>query len=59
MGKHEDMIYRYWNNLLSPLGIAVSYVLGDIVENIDLGIHGDFAIDSDCIIDLLEAFEKK
>ena len=59
MSKHKDMIYRYWNNLLSPLGIRVSYALGSIVENHDLGIHGDFAIDADCINDLLEGFKHK
>lgn len=57
MSKHEDMIYRYWCNLLGPLGIKVSYVLGDIVENHDLGIHGDFAIQPDCISELLEGFQ--
>ena len=54
MGKHQDMIYRYWNNLLSPLGIKVSYVLGNIVRNKELGIHGDYVIDEDSIEDLLE-----
>jgi len=59
MSKHVDMIYRYWSNLLSPFGIRVSYALGSIVENHDLGIHGDFAIDADCINDLLEGFKHK
>lgn len=59
MGKHKDMIYRYWNNLLSPFGIRVSYALGTIVESHDRGIHGDFVIDAHCIKDLLEGFAKK
>ena len=59
MSKHKDMIYGYWSNLLSPFGIRVSYVLGSIIENHDRGIHGDFAVDADCINDLLEGFEKK
>lgn len=59
MSKHEDMIYRYWCDMLTPLQIKVSYVLGDIVENHDLGIHGDFAIDADCLNDLLESFGNK
>ena len=59
MGKHEDMIYRYWSNMLSQFGIRVSYVLGNIVKNHDLAIHGDFIVDSDCISDLLEAFGRK
>lgn len=59
MSKHKDMIYGYWNNLLSPFGIKVSYVLGSIVENHDLGIHGDFVVDVKCIGELLESFEKR
>ena len=59
LSKHKDMIYGYWSNLLSPFGIRVSYVLGSIIENHDRGIHGDFAVDADCINDLLEGFEKK
>ena len=59
MSKHKDMIYRYWSNLLSPFGIRVSYALGSIVENQDLGIHGDFAIDADCMNDLLEGFKQQ
>jgi capsular polysaccharide biosynthesis protein len=59
MSKHQDMIYGYWSNLLSPFGIKVNYVLGNIIENRDLGIHGDFAIDADCINEMLEGFEQK
>lgn len=59
MSKHEDMIYRYWGNLLSPFGIMVSYLLGDIVNNHDRGIHGDFVVDADCIRDLLECLGRK
>ena len=59
MGKHEDMIYRYWCNMLTPIKIKVSYVLGDIVQNKDLGIHGDFLAGADDIINLLETLVKK
>jgi capsular polysaccharide biosynthesis protein len=59
MGKHEDMIYRYWSNLLSPFGIRISYALGSIIDKHDRGIHGDFAIDAVCIEDLLEGFKKQ
>lgn len=59
MGKHEDMIYRYWSNLLSPFGIRISYALGSIIDKHDRGIHGDFAIDAVCIEDLLESFKKQ
>lgn len=58
MGKHEDMIYRYWCNMLTPIQIKVSYVLGNITQNRDLGIHGDFLININDVIDLLE-HEKK
>lgn len=59
MSKHKDMIYRYWSNMLSPLGISVGYALGEIIENDDLGIHGDFKVETQCIVDLLESLEKK
>lgn len=59
MSKHENMIYRYWSNMLTPIQIKVSYVLGNIVENRDLGIHGNFAVDADNLSDLLEDFSKK
>jgi acetyltransferase-like isoleucine patch superfamily enzyme len=44
MGKHENMIYRYWCNMLGPIGVEVNYILGDIMENHYLGIHGDFEV---------------
>jgi capsular polysaccharide biosynthesis protein len=59
MGKHEDMIYNYWSNMLAPLQVRVFYVLGDIVKNHDLGIHGDFFVNETALMDLLEVFGKK
>lgn len=59
MGKHKEMIYRYWNNLLSPLGIRVNYVIGTIIENHHLGIHGDFVVDIECINDFLKDIENR
>lgn len=58
MSKHENMIYRYWSNMLTPLQVKVSYVLGNIVENRDLGIHGDFLVDVGHLNDLLVDFGK-
>jgi len=55
MAKHEDMIYKYWFNMLAPLQIRIFYVLGNIVKNKDLGIHGDFFVNASDLIDLLEA----
>lgn len=59
MAKHENMIYGYWANMLSPLGVVVSYVLGDIVDNRANGIHADFDIDKNNIHELLESWETK
>lgn len=57
MAKHQEMIYRYWCDMLTPLGIDVSYVLGELVEGSKLGIHGDFLTTTSHIGDLLEALE--
>jgi capsular polysaccharide biosynthesis protein len=59
MGKHEKMIYRYWCNMLAPLGVRVNYILGDIAKERHLGIHGDFEIAPADLIDLLEVTEAK
>jgi capsular polysaccharide biosynthesis protein len=59
MAKHKQMIYRYWHNLLTPIGMNVGSVLGSIVENHDLGIHGDFAVDIVDVMNLLDAMESK
>lgn len=58
MSQHKNMIYRYWSNMLFPLGIKVSYALGDIIENYDLGIHGDFKVDTKTVLELLEGAKK-
>lgn len=59
MGKHENMIYRYWLNMLAPLHINVSYVLGNIMENNPFGIHADFAVDVKNIDELLRSWQTK
>lgn len=59
MGKHENMIYRYWSNLLGPLGIRVAYALGEITGNHDLGIHADFAVSADSLDALLADWESR
>ena len=58
MGKHPDMIYRYWLNMLAPLGHEVSYVLGEQTSNRDLGIHADYAIDRRELLNLLVEWER-
>lgn len=57
MGKHNNMIYRYWFNMLAPLQIKVFYVLGRIVKGYGQGIHGDFLVKKYDVIDLLDAME--
>jgi len=59
MAKHENMIYRYWSNMLTPIRIKVSYILGNIVDNRQRGLHGDFVVNTNDIIDLLETLENK
>jgi capsular polysaccharide biosynthesis protein len=59
MAKHENMIYGYWSNMLHPLGVSVSYVLGDIIDNSTRGIHADFIIDKNNIYELLNSWGTK
>ena len=54
MGKHRDMPYRYWANMACPLGVDMSYVVGRIEASRSLGIHGDFRVDPDDLIDFLD-----
>lgn len=44
MSKHENMIYRYWLNLLTPQGIEVNYALGTAVNKNKTSIHSNFYI---------------
>ena len=55
MAKHKNMIYRYWCNLLAPIQVQVTYVLGNIRDYRGLGIHGNFLIDPSDVIDSLPA----
>jgi capsular polysaccharide biosynthesis protein len=59
MAKHENMIYRYWLNMLAPLHIDIAYVLGAVIENHDLGIHADFSVDGSNVIELLKSWRTK
>ena len=54
MGKHKDMIYRYWLNMFSPLGLQVKYILGDIPKKSSLGIHDNYYIDIKSLTKYLE-----
>jgi len=55
MAKHKNMIYRYWGNLLTPIQIQVSYVLGNIKDYRGMGIHGNFLINPTDVADSLPA----
>lgn len=55
MAKHKKMIYRYWSNLLTPIQVQVSYVLGNIKDYRGMGIHGNFLIDTSDVVDSLPA----
>ncbi len=47
MGEHPKMIYRYWQSMVQPLGVAVDMLCGPIVDQMNLGIHGSISIDPD------------
>jgi capsular polysaccharide biosynthesis protein len=57
ISKCKDLSYKYWVNMLDPLGIKFSYVLGDIVENRDHGVHGDFEVKTPYLVEFLEILE--
>lgn len=59
MARHENMIYRYWLNMLAPVQINVFYVLGNIIENHHLGIHADFSVDVKNIDELIKSWKSK
>lgn len=59
MSKHENMIYRYWVNLLNPFGIKVSYLLVNIIDQGYLGMHGDFVVNITDLVELLNNLERK
>lgn len=53
IGIHQDMIYRYWVNILSHLGISVKLILGG-QNDVRSDIHSDFAINPTDLIDALD-----
>lgn len=55
MAKHQKMIYRYWCEMLTPIGIDVSYVIGKLSTRCDLGIHSDFAVETENVLAILQA----
>jgi capsular polysaccharide biosynthesis protein len=57
ISKSKDLAYKYWVNMLSPIGVQLSYVLGDIVDNHQYGVHGDFAINTSYLMEFLDYLE--
>ena len=57
ISKCKDLAYKYWVNMLSPIGVNCSYVLGDIVENHEYGVHADFAINISYLMEFLDDLE--
>lgn len=58
MAKHEEMIYRYWVDMLSPIKIEVVYLLGIIDSNHHLRMHGDFTVNKNDVNDLFRLGKK-
>ncbi len=56
IAEHQDMIYRYWFNMLSHLGIRVKLVIGKQERSSLDSIHSDYKIESE---DLKYALETK
>lgn len=54
VGKHEEMIYNYWRNMLSN-NVKLSYVLGSVVSGGVIGIHADYYIDPENVKKLLKS----
>lgn len=45
MAEHDLMVYRYWANMLGPLGIQVEYIIGEVPAPSLGGIHSDYFVD--------------
>lgn len=55
IGAHPDMIYGYWQNVACSSGKEISYVVGEIDGRDYLGVHSDFRIDPNDLLDALNA----
>jgi capsular polysaccharide biosynthesis protein len=58
MGIHKNMIYRYWVEMFKFNQAKVNYILGKIVDNAGLGIHGDYIIDKNDLLAFLESIDE-
>ena len=59
MAKHEEMIYRYWINMLAPIQIEIVSFLGNIDSNRHLGIHADFIVSSKDVLNFISVRERE
>lgn len=59
MAKHENMIFRYWAEIYKFNNVKISYILGDLVNDNDFGIHGEYIINKDDLIEFLDSVENK
>lgn len=57
MAKHDSMIYRYWHNILTPLRIMVGVVIGTPLDQKERGIHADYTVNPEDVVNVLEAME--
>lgn len=57
ISKCKDLAYKYWVNMLDPVGVKFSYVLGDIVDNQEYGVHGDFEINASYLMEFIRDME--
>jgi capsular polysaccharide biosynthesis protein len=53
IGKHQNMIYRYWSNMVSFLGVKVNLILGS-TEDTREDIHGNFKINPDDLFNAIK-----
>lgn len=55
LAKNEGLAYEYWVNMLTPMGINVTYILGKGSES---NLHSDFAIDQAHLMEFLDALNE-
>ncbi|MBK9162179.1 MAG: glycosyltransferase family 61 protein [Nitrosomonadales bacterium] len=55
VAQHKELAYEYWVNMLMPIGVDVSYILGKSHEN---EIHSDFEIDLAHLTEFLDDLDE-
>jgi capsular polysaccharide biosynthesis protein len=54
IAKHNDMVYGYWLNMLSPMQLKVIYIIGVIDGHHERGVHADFSVNISDLVSLLK-----